>query len=652
MKKLTFYLLTFILAGNIQAEDTLTVNSIIKEVVVYRQGVLITRNANQLIKKGKTVIVFDDLSNKLDKKTMRIKPDNDITIVSVTHRFNYLNKTKSTGKIAKLQDEISNLKDSMQLQQKILEVLANEKQMLLSNMAIGGQQNGVNIKDLVEASDFFRERLSDIELKKIKAVNKARDFRKEMGIILLQLNEWNIKKNKTTSEIVVVVTAKKDIKTKFDLKYYISDAGWDPYYDVRVKDTDSKVLFNYKANVFQNTDYDWKNVKLTLSTSNPELSGETPKLSPYKLNQYTSSYYYNTDNSKVVQGIMSGRVTDNRGEPLPGVAIVEKGTNFGTMTDANGNFKLKNVDNNAKIVASYIGMKTSEFPYRSGSVNVILDENDVDIDDVVITAMGVSRDKKALGYSSQTISGDELTGYLHGATSGIQIRGASSIRENKKKGIYDFGNSAYNMPKPEVITFYDFAIPYPYSIPSDNKNYDVSIKDIQLAADYEYSSVPKLSEKSYLTANIVKWQDNNLLTGDANIYFKDTYTGATRLNLENFSDTLRISLGVDNDIQVKRESISEFSSDKFLGSNRKVDRAWKITIRNNKNFPVTLNLEDQIPVSEDNKIKVEKIEDSSAIYEETSGKLKWKLELKAGEQKEIIIKYSVKSPSSMRLIIE
>ncbi len=651
MKKIIISLTLIFVYSGIIAQDTVTVKSVIKSVIVYRKGAQVTHNAEKVLKPGKTILVFEDLSTKLDKSTIRVKPDNDLTIVSVSHRFNYLNKTKSVGKIKELEDKIASLKDSIQMQNRIIEVLLYEKKLILSNMAIGGTQNGVNIEDLMDLTDFYREKLNEIEIKRMIANNKTRDFRKEAGLMSLQLNEWNIKKDQTTSEIIVVVTSTKEYKIKFDLSYYISDAGWDPYYDVRVKDSNSKVLFNYKAYVHQNTDYDWKNVKLTLSTSNPEVSGQLPELEPYKLSNNYTNYSYNTNNNNktISYKSMRGRVTDEEGYPLPGVSIIEKGTTYGTMTDFDGYFTLETENQNAVIVTAYIGMKSSEMPFRAGDVNIVL-QPDVEIEEVVVTALGISRDQKSLGYSSTTISGDDITGFksLGGNTPGVNIvRNKKKEIEKSETGV-DFGNSANEIPKPDVTTFYDFEIPFPYTIPSDNKNYDISIKDVEFEANYEYTSVPKLEEKVFLTALITSWSKENLLSGEANIFFKDTYTGVTKLNLENFSDTLKISLGIDKDIQIKRESITEFNSSKILSGDYKVDRAWEISIKNNKPFAITLNIEDQIPISQDSKIKVENVDDSEADYNEKSGKLIWKLKMEPGTQKKISIKYSVKYPSEYR----
>jgi len=555
MKNLTILtVLILAFALNVNAQDSLTVKSDINNVTVYRKGAMINRVADKFIRKGKTILVFDNLSSKLDVNTIKVKVPTNVTLVSLTQTYNFLNKKKNSAEISKLYTKLQSLKDSIHLQNNIITVLNDERQMILANRAIGGESNGVDIENLKKASEFYRTKLSEIELFKLNATNTIRKFTKEITLINYQLRELNAGMSQTTSEIIIVISAKKDMAAKFDISYYISDAGWTPYYDVRVKNISEKILFNYKAHVYQNTGYDWKNVKLILSTGNPSLSGMKPSLSSDVLNQHF-----------------------------------------------------------------------------------------IFIDEVVVTAIGIKKSEKKLGYSVVSVE-DDYTAYdaLSGRTSGVQVRDGSNFK----------GNNIPIINKVKLSTFYDFKIKEKYTILSNKKNYDVLIEDISIAANYEYTLVPKLSDKAFLTAVVTERKENRMISGQANIFFQDAYTGKTALNFDSYTDTLLFSLGIDNDIIVKRELEKEFSKTKIIGANTKVDKHWKITVKNNKAFPVTINIEDLVPISPNNKVKVDVLELSSAQYNENSGMLKWKLELKAGESKELNIKYSVKFPSEFGILVD
>ncbi len=124
------------------------------------------------------------------------------------------------------------------------------------------------------------------------------------------------------------------------------------------------------------------------------------------------------------------------------------------------------------------------------------------------------------------------------------------------------------------------------------------------------------------------------------------------INTRQFKDTLEISFGVDNNISVKREKLTDFSESQLIGVNRKVTVAYKLTLRNNKAYPITAKVFDQIPVTTTKEIQVETIDISGGKLNVNTGKVEWDLELKSNEVKELIVKFSVKYPKDKNVIIE
>jgi TonB-linked SusC/RagA family outer membrane protein len=105
---------------------------------------------------------------------------------------------------------------------------------------------------------------------------------------------------------------------------------------------------------------------------------------------------------------ISGTVTDDSGAPLPGVNVVEKGTSNGTSTDFDGNYTI-NVGNNAVLVFSSLGYETKEVSVNGQStVNTSLAEDASELDEVVVTALGIKKETKALGYSLTEVDAEEI----------------------------------------------------------------------------------------------------------------------------------------------------------------------------------------------------------------------------------------------------
>jgi uncharacterized protein (TIGR02231 family) len=164
--------------------------------------------------------------------------------------------------------------------------------------------------------------------------------------------------------------------------------------------------------------------------------------------------------------------------------------------------------------------------------------------------------------------------------------------------------------------------------------------------------LPKLSSLAYLTANITDWAKLSLQSGEATLYFENSFVGKSTLNVNQLTDTLTISLGTDNSILVKREKRKDFTSKKIIGANKTETYSFLLTVRNNKATPIKITLNDQIPVSSNSGITVETSELSGGRFNSQTGEVKWDLDLKQQETKQIIMTYSVKYAKDKTVILE
>jgi uncharacterized protein (TIGR02231 family) len=190
----------------------------------------------------------------------------------------------------------------------------------------------------------------------------------------------------------------------------------------------------------------------------------------------------------------------------------------------------------------------------------------------------------------------------------------------------------------------DFEIAVPYSIPSDGKQYTVDVQNYSLHASYNYYAVPKYDQDAFLTASVTGWQEYNLLPGSANVYFEGSYVGESYIDARTTEDTLHLSLGRDKKIVIKREQLKDFNSNQLIGENRTKTLSFEISIRNTKKDVVQINVEDQLPLSQDKDIEVKLIGISGAEYNAETGKLTWKLNLAANETVKKKLTFSVKYP--------
>ncbi|MCF8232833.1 MAG: SusC/RagA family TonB-linked outer membrane protein [Bacteroidales bacterium] len=176
----------------------------------------------------------------------------------------------------------------------------------------------------------------------------------------------------------------------------------------------------------------------------------------------------------LAQNTITGTVTSAEdGSPIPGVQVVVKGTTLGTTTDLDGNYELT-VDEQAEtLVFKFVGMVTKEVPIGDKTViNVTMQPEIKDIEGVVVTALGISREKKSLGYSVQDLEGEDLTkaqqddaiSSLQGRVSGVQIRSSGNMG----------GSSNIMIRGATTITGDNNPLIVVDGVPIDNSNYNTT----------------------------------------------------------------------------------------------------------------------------------------------------------------------------------
>ena len=593
----------------------------VNEVTVFLEGAQITRKKTVQVKQGKTILKFSNLSPFIDAKSIQVKAEGNITVFAVNHQQNFIEKLDKQQELIDLETKLKEVDDKIVLERTYLQILTEELAFLKENRNIGGKNQEVSVTNLKAASIFFGAKLKELKIKESERNNTLQNLTIASRDLTNQINTISGKKEFPNGEILVKVEAKTNATVNFELSYVVENAGWFPTYDIRAKNVNEPVQLIYKANIKQDTKVSWDNVKLNLSSANPNVSGVAPELKTYFLNYNTRPPVYNRATNEV-----SGVVLDQNNDPLPGATVLIKGTTIGTSTDFDGKYSITIPNNESSLVFSYLGFISQTKPIQSEVLNIMLEEDSATLDEVVVIGYGTARKSKS------------ITKALQGTVSGVNIRGASSL------------------PVPTVQTenqtTVNFEIKTPYTIKSDNKSYSVDIDTYNLSAFYQYYAVPKIDKDAFLIANISNWEQYNLLEGEANIFFEGTYIGKTLLDVRYATDTLQISLGRDKNVSVKREKVKEFISKNFMGSKKEESRGWNIDVKNNKSQQINMVIYDQVPVSTNDEIKIEVSEISGAKKTPESGEIKWEFTIAPNESKSFILRYLVKYPKNKTIILE
>jgi len=528
MKKLILLFISLpFLAGTIYAQEKM-VKSKVVSATVYSQGTQITRIAKFNLDKGENRVVFTNLPPSLDESSIQVNCS-EATIVSVSNQKNMLDSLTQNPEYIKFQNRKKELEKKMKLEKALLQTIDTEKDVLLSNKKLVGDQ-GVKLEDLKNSLIYFRTRLEELERSRVDKAELIATLEDEYRKLNDQINIFSMQRVRNTSEVLVIFSTIQPVAATTIIKYFTYEAAWYPTYDVRVNSINDPLSITCKANVYQTTGEDWRKVKLSVSSGNPTSGSTSPTIYPWYID----------------------------------------------------------------ILQPYYGYKKSLQP----------------------KVYEVQRE-----VAMESISLDE-------AKNDMPV----SISENQ--------------------TNFTFNIDIPYDIPSKQQPTIAVLQNPTIKATYQYNTIPKLSEYAYLVASLTEWQGLNLLNGNANLYFENNYVGSTYLDTKAFGDTLKLSLGKDESISVKRTKAKTFTEKNLIGSKVTETRNWEITLTNGKKQDIDITIEDQIPVSTNEKVKVKLLEQGGSNYTSSTGILKWDIKIKNLETKKLQFSYSVEYPKGTQVNLE
>ncbi len=525
------------------------------KIVVFTQGAQIHRNALVNVVPGQNTIVFTGLENCINTSAIQVGGTGGFIITDIQHIVFYpeFEKAKENGD-AKFKKYLKNIADSIKELDYVLEdinskseALYTEKNVLLNYNLYKGISKKDSIAYLKDGLSFLREKLYNInsELLKIKKerekiqIKKSALNQRQIDINNELANQNNVGETERVDyRVIVHLISETASQANLNFNYYITSAGWTPSYDLRALSTEQNVKLTFKAQIHQQSGIDWSNVKLVLSTANPNRSYDIPQLSPW-----------------------------------------------------------------------YLGLNT----YRKQKPKTLSYEG--------------YGDAKAAG----AISREDLDEVV--------------VKETEKDAEFAYNYVAVN----ENLIETEYEIKLNYNIPTDGKEHYAAIMVKDLKTQYRYKAIPKLNNNVYLTAIIPDWEEVIAMAGQASIYYDGSYIGTTGLNPGGVEDTVQLSLGIDKNVAIKRAKVKDKSFEKFFDNDKVHQYTYEITMKNSRAQKIEIDIEDQLPLSQDKNIVIEKKELSGAKYEEISGILKWRTTVGAKDSKKLTLSYQVKSPKNSQI---
>ena len=605
----------------------------LKHVTVFTNGAQVERTHSMNLLAGEQIVTFTGLSPYTDVKSMQIKAHGKLTVLGVNYRTIHPDSLQRIKQLRDAEQKVKQTDDKEREMRSQLEVVNAQLEMLKTNCSTGNRTAVTPLANIKELNTYYAQEM--LELKK-KAISIDQELVK-----LAEIREKQQKtadsiahlKLKTITEAELKLQVPQAGKVDFTLTYYVKNAGWYPTYDLRSEGVGQPLQLSYKANMFQNTKEEWKNIPVTLSSANPNRSNIAPELRTYWLDYGRSAPRY--DNEAVAEGEVSGVVTSfTDGDPIIGATVKVVGTSLGTVTDAKGYYSIVLPRGKDMLEFKFVGYESQTHHVKGSTLNVRMKEDNTTLNDVVVIGYGTKR--KMSSRKLAKLNAEE-------ADEGEVLKSKEMIKPE----------SDLIAVKEQKAQFgYEFEIKQPLTMTSDGKTTTTEIARYQLPATYQYLGIPRADKDAFLVADATEWQQYSLLEGEASVYFENSFVGKTILDPTVVNDTLHFSLGRDNGIRIQRTKVSDRSTRRLLSTTQEQNLTWRITVKNSRKEAVSLTLRDQIPVSENSNITVTTEELSGGQMDKTTGIVEWQLQLQPNEQREYIVAYKVKYPKSRWLNVE
>lgn len=553
MKQLFLAALLGTICLQAKAETIKTIKPKPVKATVYLSGAEIAYLESLTLPAGTNEIIIEGVAPQCDETSISAFFKGGL-VIDTRKNTHYPEPTKLydlDGKyeffLNRINDSIEEMDFQVQDCNNKLATYEKEEYLLLNNRLMRGEFTKDSLPLLKASLDLLRTRLINIDeeqlalerrLSKISKVQTKLYERQQYYTSLLNSGNWllNPEPVKVITQIAVTIEATEQVTGNLNLKYYVPNAGWVPMYEIQANSGKEKVRLVYRAQVYQNTGLDWKDVSLVLSTSNPSVGNTRPVLTAWNL-------YYGYPNS-------------------------------------------------------YAERLNYDFRNNNGMFNQY--PGQLKADDLVAAD------------TSRTGPGDEPPLPLF------------TVNDN--------------------LLMTEYEIKTRYSIKADNKAHHVIINTIDIPVSLAYLTVPKLDKDAFLMGKVANWEDLNLLPASAKIYFDESYIGLTVVEPSSTKDTMYLNLGRDKSIIVKRQALKDKSREQVLGEYKIINKTIEITVRNTKDINLSFEIEDQVPITSDNSIRITVGDYDKAMYNPVTGKLTWKLNIKPKDTKKVVFSYEVKYP--------
>ncbi|MFT6717157.1 MAG: hypothetical protein ACJA0Q_001808 [Saprospiraceae bacterium] len=280
MRKVSSLLIGMVLFTGVGIAQELV--SKIEGVTVFERGAQVNRKAIIKVKKGISLVVIKNLSRYVDANSIQAKVPG-AKIVSLNYSLDYLTNEESNTEKRLLEDSLATLNHDLKVLNNRRQINQQELKLIQKNVDIKGQAV-LDVADLEDFLIFYRSNLPLIKGSLLSIEEKEEKVKKQVQKLKNELRSLKSSSQKVSGKIEIELSSAVSISANLSLNFYVSNAGWSPYYNLRATALDEPIEMEFNAQVYQNTGVEWKEIALSLATGTPHLDGNAPQLNTWYVN--------------------------------------------------------------------------------------------------------------------------------------------------------------------------------------------------------------------------------------------------------------------------------------------------------------------------------------------------------------------------------
>ncbi len=573
----------------------------INKVTVFKQSAQIDKSLAIELKKGYNEIILLGNSSRLNTQSIQFNSSKDFVITDFSPYIQFVRSTqemedkltdKEKLRVRVIKDSIELLRDKRNEIRDRMDILTSEGRTLNNIKELEKPQKADSMSLIVDALNYYRSKNIEIAGLQYNLNESDIEFQKLI--------------RKLKQELQIILQDKEEGENLSKEEYCVK-------LNLYAKN-DVKTRINYRYNVsgiYWTPLYD---IRFS-STNNPATF------------------------------LLKAEFQQTTGEDWKDVSIVfsteEQSTNIKSMTLKPMVYKKQVAGERPKTVATV--STVDDIVAQVGGISDVESQGKARGEGGMVTYVNGVAKKGSVNIPKPVIEKGSAESAVRMKSEDIEKMQTEIITENASTGISSSNN----------LLTQDYIVKMKYTIKSGERAKIIPLQEQNTKVNYKYFSVPKKEKVVYLAALFPTWEELGLANARANLYIDNKYVNSTYISANQTLDTLKVFVGRENKIAIERKIIKE----KPIEANRKGTELEqviniKILVKNNNNNCVDIKIDDQIPISNSEKISITKGELSGAIYDEKTGLLYWETSLKPLESKIFTFSYTCKYPKDVELPLD